>query len=383
MSARSFDIYFINETEFTLVRLDAGHLCHGEWSTEPPQTIAPHSSAHWRSQSGGDIPLIGSIATGTEGWVRYRSTVPNSEYKGDIVYVYWDNPFHGTTHARVAVGDVPADCDNEAVHGPATFGQISVGDVEFVTPEPSVLSQYGFTGDWSSFAVTWIETWPVAIFTLGGIEPHAKTIVELRRKVAAQQQSLMPEIVPIPQGRIAPVVGADAEAWVADWTATPDGFSSPLVRAKIRHDLRRGLAIDVHDGSGYRPSSIVLSEAMPETGFTYPYHDDVVTAPPHLALRRPATGGSVHPVAHPIGGAHADADQAVMVRPPARQAEKRARSRANAVDRIRLSDHAAIELYGEFGTGPAPLRYFLRYSRWAVDGTTQLDLLLRGVKPIR
>lgn len=383
MSARSFDLYFINDTDFTLVRQGDGHLCHGEWSTQPPDTIAPHTSVHWRSQSGGDIPIIGSIATGTEGWVRYRSTVPNSEYKGDIVYVYWDNPFHGTTHARVAVGDVPADCDDEALHGPATFGQISVGDVEFVSPEPSVLSQYGFTGDWSSFAVTWLETWPVAIFTLGGIEPHAKTIVELRRKAATTQEPLMPEIVPIPQGRIAPVVGADAEAWVADWTVTPNGFSAPLVRAKIRHGLRRGLDVDVDDGSGYRPAHFSLSEAMPHTGFTYPYQDDVITAPPQTALRRPAGGQSLHPIVHPIGDTHHHADQAVMVRPQTQQPTARARSRARAVDRIPLSDHAAIELYGEYSTGPAPVRYFLRYARWATDGTTQLDLLLRGVKPIR
>jgi hypothetical protein len=49
-------------------------LDHGEWQDPwfPPQQISANTNAEWRSESGGDIPLVGSIATGTEGHVKYN-----------------------------------------------------------------------------------------------------------------------------------------------------------------------------------------------------------------------------------------------------------------------------------------------------------------------
>ena len=55
------------------------HLDHGEWAEEsvPSQTarlINPGQTGHYQAESGGDIPILSSIMTGTEGWVVFRTT---------------------------------------------------------------------------------------------------------------------------------------------------------------------------------------------------------------------------------------------------------------------------------------------------------------------
>lgn len=69
-------------------------LDHGEFTDHfsPPPTIIPDQLAEWRAESGGDIPIIGAIGTGTEGEVNYRVDGP-----GDKVTLQWDNPAVGNT----------------------------------------------------------------------------------------------------------------------------------------------------------------------------------------------------------------------------------------------------------------------------------------------
>jgi len=72
----------------------ADHLEHGEFtnSSQPPTIILPDQMAEWRAESAGDIPIIGSILTGTEGSVSYQV-----DGSGDKVHLEWDNPAVGNT----------------------------------------------------------------------------------------------------------------------------------------------------------------------------------------------------------------------------------------------------------------------------------------------
>jgi hypothetical protein len=91
MPARSAQITVFNATSFTLDKFK-GELCHGSF-TDPfsfPQTIEPGQSVMWEAESSGSIPIIGSIGTGTEGWVKYQV-----REVGDIILFYWDVPFEG------------------------------------------------------------------------------------------------------------------------------------------------------------------------------------------------------------------------------------------------------------------------------------------------
>lgn len=100
MASRSVHMTILNTTDFALRKIKS-NLCHGEF-TEPfgfPETIPPGGSGVWQAESDGVIPILGSIATGTEGWVKYRvvSSIPNIPDPGDMVLFYWDNPFVGNT----------------------------------------------------------------------------------------------------------------------------------------------------------------------------------------------------------------------------------------------------------------------------------------------
>ncbi len=92
MATRTTQVFLHNDTPFWLTT-PIPALVHGVWGREgaqaPPETIAPHTVGEMGSDSGGDIPLFGSIATGTEGEVTYRI----EDGKDSFVSIHWDNPF--------------------------------------------------------------------------------------------------------------------------------------------------------------------------------------------------------------------------------------------------------------------------------------------------
>jgi hypothetical protein len=113
MAARSAIATFNNETNVTLT-LNSAVLQHGEWDTQPPQTIGPLSSATWSSESDG-------FATGTQGQVVY--SLP-----GGVVTTTYDNPFSGTNGCTAdappayQVNCTTTDGDNQVVTYTLTGG---------------------------------------------------------------------------------------------------------------------------------------------------------------------------------------------------------------------------------------------------------------------
>jgi Aegerolysin len=96
MAFRSVRMELFNMTSDTLTKTSE-KLDHGEFTNpfQPPQTISPGQLAEWRAESGGVIPIIGSIGTGTEGSVDYEVSG-----KGDRIRFEWDNPAVGNTFFR-------------------------------------------------------------------------------------------------------------------------------------------------------------------------------------------------------------------------------------------------------------------------------------------
>ena len=102
MPRRSVRVTLLNNTPYKLTRVGSGKLCGGEWTSDqwkPPEEIQPNNQGGWQSESGGDIPIIGDIATGTEGWVQYMIGNTDVDFLSgklclpEVVYIHWDNPF--------------------------------------------------------------------------------------------------------------------------------------------------------------------------------------------------------------------------------------------------------------------------------------------------
>lgn len=93
MAFRSVRMRLFNMTNSSLIKI-ADHLEHGEFTNpfQPPTTILPDQMAEWRAESAGDIPIIGSILTGTEGIVDYQV-----DGSADKVRFEWANPAVGNT----------------------------------------------------------------------------------------------------------------------------------------------------------------------------------------------------------------------------------------------------------------------------------------------
>ena len=90
MADRTTRVILHNNTAFSLTKIE-NDLDHGEWQDPwfPPQEIFANTVAEWRSESGGDIPLIGSVLTGTEGHVKYKI----EDGHNSSLFIHWDNPF--------------------------------------------------------------------------------------------------------------------------------------------------------------------------------------------------------------------------------------------------------------------------------------------------
>lgn len=310
----------------------------------------------WGSQSGGDIPLFGSIGTGTEGWVRYKASVAPSqpvfggaalEPATEVLTIIWDNPFVGETQFSWAPRRPPVPCNDKPV-GASTFETVGEGSglLELYVaayPEISEIKQLSF----STLANEYVAL-PVLIHNISAKnKPYAYSTLGVRA-ASQQQQAIEPEIAPQRAiKRVVAVRGAVLASWMADWVGrSAEGADIVKVRVRI-HDASR-LAVHVDDLSGYKPATFDVIEA-PAGGFTFPHVDDVVTVPS-------ISGMAVHHDPHenerqyhpngPHDVARARNLENTMVR----------RSTASVADRIFVSDVAAIEHYGAYEDGATSLR---------------------------
>jgi hypothetical protein len=107
MSTRSFHVFLTNATPYNLKRT-GGNLDEGVWTNDRPypDAISAGTVGDWESESGGEIPVIGSVGQGTQGWVEY--TIQGDA--GDIAHIDWDNPFIGDSNAG---GRVVAEFDGQ------------------------------------------------------------------------------------------------------------------------------------------------------------------------------------------------------------------------------------------------------------------------------
>jgi hypothetical protein len=386
MATREFQIGLNNQTEFRLTKI-TDHLCHGVWASPPPDRIEANSVASWHSRSGGDVPIFGSIATGTEGWVKYKveseRVVDNRARGGEIVYIYWDNPYQfGQTYAKGAMGDVVPDCDDPYGGRGSVFTQTSETDLQL---GESTLQPYqggGYQEDWSAFPATWAEG-PVIVWALDDIRQFGSMGFYLRH-----DPSKVPQSHPIPdftsgdkaETTIHPVTGAPSEAWLADWTYVPSRWSVPGITLRIRSAVDGTYQFIAEDKMGYGPSHMQRDNAAVVQGFSYPFAKEVVTFPPQLHMNTPAPvgGNPIRAAVHlPSAAVHLpgkDKEAVVAIRSYSDWLNRK-QSAMTSVDRMYLDEHVAVEAYGEYLQNQL-INYRLRYLRWDARGQVLLDLVL-------
>jgi len=126
MASRTFRVIIRNRSSKLVLSNTFTHLCDGGWTGgwEPAGVICfanpgdrptifacPNTTGDGALQSESDWAF-----SGTEGYIKYDVFDPTINVTGarvGMVYVYWNNPFYGTTHCRFASdsSDVTPDCD--------------------------------------------------------------------------------------------------------------------------------------------------------------------------------------------------------------------------------------------------------------------------------
>ena len=93
MAFRSVRMRVFNMTTSRLILTGPPNpLQHGRITKDPLEVINPDQFGEWEAESDGDIPIIGSVGTGTEGSLTY-----SVDGHGDTIHLFWDNPAVGNT----------------------------------------------------------------------------------------------------------------------------------------------------------------------------------------------------------------------------------------------------------------------------------------------
>jgi hypothetical protein len=197
MSARAFKIELLNVSGSHLTKT-FDHLCGGDWtpSLRPPDSIPPGNRVVWRSESSG-------IATGTEAYVKYRI-----DSFGDTVYIYWDNPFFGVTHAKgqVSTQDVEPDCDFETSPGSSFSPPPSKFEIfqDFAAGGPGGPAGLGLMAE--------IPFAPVIIFGTVGIQEDAFISLAVAPKPSSLRSFSLRRGVDPSQGIRSPMLAAGSNS---------------------------------------------------------------------------------------------------------------------------------------------------------------------------
>ncbi|MEQ1407758.1 hypothetical protein ABK249_22825 [Neorhizobium sp. Rsf11] len=250
----------------------ADHLDHGVWSdgkapTERANVIAPGREGMFESRDGGDIPIIGSIATGTEGWVLYRTFW--SEFVGSnsevFIRISWNIPFLMFDQPTDAFDVQVSRYDPRQTMGAAEFNERD--PTKPPPPKPGVFVAGPGGGDFLSDTVPWVlvpALWPMV---LTGSKLGINTTITV-------PYSAPPTATTIPIGTprtgkktLKPMVNSTPDSWEGSWSA--EGVS-----ARIGKMAGGSLRVTVDEPMGHfeyegiRINRILLRKMLTEPGGT-------------------------------------------------------------------------------------------------------------------
>jgi len=245
MAARLFHCTVHNRGTGNIQWLE-DHLDHGVWQDPPSstvRTILPGQSGEFQAESGGDIPIIGNIATGTEGWLilsTYGSdSIGNAAQM--FIRIFWNVPYWHTTPAEATAAATRYDPRSDP--GAGEF------DTRDKRPANITISTRKNGRDDSATVqdVPWlaVEMWP----GFGGQvewDGHAYLDVYVDGNVPADEPARFPPFSTEKPAKVTPVPlhFSTPSLWVGEWAGddveasiilTPDGLFDVVLREKDAH----------------------------------------------------------------------------------------------------------------------------------------------------
>ncbi|WP_426271314.1 hypothetical protein ACN9MB_07360 [Dyella kyungheensis] len=210
------------------IELIDDNLDHGVWAdnespTQSMSVVKPGEKKFFRAEQGGDIPLIGSFATGTEGWALFRTKIPDPEMGGSMdcyVKISWNLPYVAFSSDGVGAWVNAYRYDPREVIGDGAF------DTRDKRPPPIELQQGGGSedtgGDRFVFLIPQAYPWMLTFYPM--VIAESDTFIEatfsINNTVAPESTTLPPppftdtkSVKPVPQ----PLTGSKPESWFGTW----------------------------------------------------------------------------------------------------------------------------------------------------------------------
>lgn len=221
----------------------------------------------FESRDGGDIPIIGSIATGTEGWVLYRTFW--SEFVGSnsevFIRISWNIPFLAFDRPTDAFDVRVSRYDPRQTVGAAEFNEQD--PTKPPPPMPGVFIAGPGGGDFLSDTVPWVLSpalWPM-ILTGSKLGINATITVPYS---APRTATTIPIGTPrTGKKTLKPMVNSTPDSWEGAWSA--EGVSariSKMAGGTLRVTVDEPLGHFEYDG--IRINRILLRKILTEPGAT-------------------------------------------------------------------------------------------------------------------
>jgi len=406
---RSWYIWFKNDTQFYLTKVDEDREDYTEWSPDPPpNSIAPYAEVDWKLDSAGTLT---SGPRGVEGRVTYRIEDKDYFFGGDnhpgkqgCLFLHWNNPVIGTA----------------SFSGPPFFNACTsaLGSSD-PSSDYTIYRSYGMGGEgdkWTEWVLAagigplylWHSVDPSIFLTL-----RTKTAVisalekeEAERMEASRHgfdvSSSLPEPLPL---KLAPINSGTSDSWSRIWTNT---FFKQ--KASILVTIRSGPVI-VSGGYVRTAGGVMLPnfaesyivDVTDKFSSINLHQENIITSPlianPYKGevWKREDTGMIVHSTheipALPIteatwimGGdprAVSSKDTPVVVTKVLGGDDGIMAITGVKADSMTLQNNITLQLYGDFNPAKKLVNFRVRYLRTGDGGGILEDVMLNEYHPIK
>ena len=221
MAARYFHCEIVNRGEGPITWVD-DKIESGDWvddnvPSETAKEILPGQTGHYDAHSDGDIPLIGSIMTGTEGWALFKTTAAGGV--PEFIKIWHELPYWAPPNNWHPVGGQVSRFDPRIQPGTFEWNARDTSDPQTrVNKTSEDVGSGNFLTEIQS--LPWIIVWGFASW--GGINVFARFHCHIKLEVTGNVEAASTTI-PFGEPAPAPVPQAYRFSNPNLWSGTWDG----------------------------------------------------------------------------------------------------------------------------------------------------------------
>ena len=363
MTARLFRCNIVNDGKAPILWVK-DFLNAGVWGEEslPSKTagrIEPGQTGHYQAESGGDIPIIGNVMTGTEGWVTFRTTNTAGAAEWFIVrhwLPYWAPKTGAEAKAMrydpsVEIGEGEFDDRDKT---PPTIG-LSSGE----------FSPHSGMAEFQSYP--WLIVWSFAqIYKRPYGDFHWHMTVRISNTAPSSTTIPFPD-TPIPKTESASFRASSPETWRGVWVSDDENVTVAIIPQSDElltvtvNERRAGVSFEARDLPITRARPLDIATLFDEVPLLRPHRQIITEAETPVFMVEQHGGDRFTPI-EVITSESALYGETVDQVDRELAKTKLPKPEVFGGDHLRLPEDAVLEMQQVSAEGQ-PIGYELRYVR--------------------